>query len=332
MMKKFLVLLSCILLGLFLITTSSVAVERFVFSTMFPTSYTYLLEPAEDFCKKVEELSGGEIEFDFYHSAQLYGGKEEFAAVSRGEVDLSIPHDTYHTGEVPELGITSLPFLFDDLDQAMYMLDLGLKDMIAPILEEKQNCILLGWAAVDPYQLYSKDPINTIEDIKGKVWAISGTPAAKAIEQVGGSTTMMSSGELYLALQTGTIDGALRPLLTGVGRKLDEVADYLTLVPRFQAWGDMLVMNKDKWDRLSEEQQEILRKAARDWEYQVYYMSKMYIQDAVKRLVDRGMNVSYLSDEEMEKFREKMEPVYEWWITEEVPDGQKYIDFVESNR
>jgi len=61
-------------------------------------------------------------------------------------------------------------------------------------------------------------------------------------------------------------------------------------------------------------------------------MSKMYIQDAVKRLVDRGMDVSYLADEEMEKFREKMEPVYEWWITEEVPDGQKYIDFVESNR
>jgi len=331
-MRKKLILSLCLLMVLTVGAMGSIAAERFVFSTMFPTSYTYLLEPAEDFCENVEKLSNGELEFDFYHSAQLYGGKEEFAAVSRGEVDFSIPHDTYHTGEVPELGITSLPFLFDDLDQAMYMLDIGLKDMIAPILEEKQNCILLGWAAVDPYQLYSKDPINTVEDIKGKVWAISGTPAAKAIEQIGGSSTMMSSGELYLALQTGTIDGALRPLLTGVGRKLDEVADYLTLVPRFQAWGDMLVMNKNRWDRLSEEQQEILKIAARDWEYQVYYMSKMYIQDAVKRLVDRGMNVSYLADEEMEKFREAMEPVYEWWITEEVPDGQKYIDFVEENR
>jgi len=332
MMKKFLVLLSCILLGLFLITTSSVAVERFVFSTMFPTSYTYLLKPAEDFCEKVEALSNGEIEFDYYNSAQLYGGKEEFAAVSRGEIDMSIPHDTYHTGEVPELGITSLPFLFDDLDQAMYMLDIGLKDMIAPILKEKQNCILLGWAALDPYQLYSKDPIETVDDIKGKVWAISGTPAAKAIKEIGGSVTMMSSGELYLALQTGTIDGALRPLLTGVGRKLDEVSNYLTLVPRFQAWGDMLVMNKDKWDRLSPELQEIVLKAAREWEYQVYYMSKMFIQDAVKKLKEKGMNVSYLADEEMEKFREKIKPVYDWWINEQVPDGQKYIDFVESNR
>ncbi len=331
-MKKNLVLIFCILIGLLMLTTNGVAAERFVFSTMFPTSYTYLLEPAEAFCEKVEALSNGEIEFDYYHSAQLYGGKEEFAAVSRGEVDMSIPHDTYHTGEVPELGITSLPFLFDDLDQAMYMLDIGLKDMIAPILEEKQNCILLGWAAVDPYQLYSKDPIETVDDIKGKVWAISGTPAAKAIEEIGGSTTMMSSGELYLALQTGTIDGTLRPLLTGVGRKLDEVSNYLTLVPRFQAWGDMLIINKDKGNRLSPELQDVMRKAARDWEYQVYYQSKMYIQDAVKKLVDRGMDVSYLSDVEMEKFREKIKPVYEWWISEQVPDGQKYIDFVEQNR
>ena len=44
------------------------------------------------------------------------------------------------------------------------------------------------------------------------------------------------------------------------------------------------------------------------------------------------MEISTLSPEEMAKFREKMKPVVEWWATEEVPDGQKYIDFVEANR
>lgn len=140
------------------------------------------------------------------------------------------------------------------------MLGNGLKEMISPILEEKHNIILLGWAAVDPYQLMSITPIKTVEDIKGKLWAISGIPAAKAIEQLSGSTTMMSSGELYLALQTKTINGTIRSLLTAVGRKLDEVAKYLTLIPKFQAWGDMLVINKDQWNKLSPEYQEILLK------------------------------------------------------------------------
>jgi len=58
----------------------------------------------------------------------------------------------------------------------------------------------------------------------------------------------------------------------------------------------------------------------------------MYVQDAIKVLTERGMNVSTLSSEEMEKFREKTKPVYDWWIKEEVPDGQKYLDFVEANR
>lgn len=330
-MKKILTVLVSLLL-ISCLFSSGYAAQKLIVSSMFPTSYTYLLNPTLDFCEKVEALSNGEIKFDIYHSAQLYGGKEEFAAVSRGEIDISIPHDTYHTGEVPELGITTVPFLFDDLDQAMYMLDLGLKDMIRPILEEKHNCVLLGWTAVDPYQLFSKSPINTIEDMKGKLWAISGTPAAKAIEELGGSNTMMSSGELYLALQTGTIDATVRPLLTGVGRKLDEVSKYLTLVPQFQPWGDLLIINKDRWDSLSPELQEILKKAGREWEYQVFYESKMYMQDAIKVLKERGMIVSTLSAEEMEKFREKMKPVVKWWVTEEVPDGQKYIDFVEANR
>lgn len=330
-MKKILTIILCVFLftGLF---ANGYAAQKLVVSTMFPTSYTYLLEPTIDFCEKVEAISKGEIKFDIYHSGQLYGGKEEFAAVSRGEIDISIPHDTYHTGEVPELGITTVPFLFDDLDQAMYMLDLGLKDMISPILEEKHNCVLLGWAAVDPYQLFTKSPINTIEDMKGKLWAISGTPAAKAIDELDGSSTMMSSGELYLALQTGTADATVRPLLTGVGRKLDEVVKYLTLVPQFQPWGDLLIINKDKWDSFTPEQQNIVKKAGREWEYQVFYMSKMYIQDAMKVLKERGMEISTLSPEEMAKFREKMKPVVEWWATEEVPDGQKYIDFVEANR
>jgi len=329
--KKIFTIIVCLFLFSCMLS-NGYAAQKLIVSSMFPTSYTYLLNPTLDFCEKVEALSKGEIQFDIYHSAQLYGGKEEFAAVSRGEIDISIPHDTYHTGEVPELGITTVPFLFDDLDQAMYMLDIGLKEMIGLVLEQKHNCILLGWAAIDPYQLYSNSPINSVDDMKGKLWAISGTPAAKAIEQLGGSTTMMSSGELYLALQTGTIDATVRPLLTGVGRKLDEVVKYLTLVPQFQPWGDLLIINKDRWDRLSPELQEILKKAGREWEYQVFYMSKMYIQDAVKILKERGMQVSTLSSEEMNKFREKMKPVVEWWVQEEVPDGQKYIDFVEANR
>jgi len=330
-MKKILLLTFCLVLVLCSVTTVYAKTEKLVFSTMFPSSYTYIVNPGLDFCKKVEARTNGEVKFDIYTSKQLFGGKEEFAAVGRGEIDVGIPHDIYHTGEVPELGITSLPFLFKDVDQSTYMLRTGLKEMIRPVLEKANNCILLGWVVFDPYNFYSKKPITSIEDIKGKTWAVSGTTAAKAIELMGGSPTMMSSSELYLALQTKTIDGCVRPLLTGVGRKLYEVADYWTQID-LSPWGDILIVNKDKWDKLTPDVQKIMRQAGHEWEDQSFLLAKEYTQTAVKKLKDGGMNISKLSPEEMNKIRKAVNPLYEWWLEKEVPDGQKYLDFVESHR
>jgi TRAP-type C4-dicarboxylate transport system substrate-binding protein len=330
-MKKLLLVVFCLVLALSLATTVHAQKVKLVFSTMFPTSYTYVLNPSLDFCKKVEARSGGRVKFDIYHSAQLFGGKEEFAAVGRGDIDVGIPHDIYHTGEVPDLGITSLPFLFEDVDQALRILRAGLKDMVRPKLEKANNCVLLGWCVFDPYQFYSKKPISTIEDIKGKVWAVSGTTHTKAIEVLGGSATMMSSGELYLALQTGTIDGCTRPLLTGVGRKLHEVTKYLTLAS-FSPWGDLLIVNKDRWNKLPPDIQEVMRQAGREWEEQEFTMGKEFEKTAVKKLRDGGMTVSKMPSPELAKFRKAMAPVYKWWLEKEVPHGQKYLDFVEKHR
>ena len=330
-MKKVLLVVFCLVFALCLVTTVHAQKVKLVFSTMFPTSYTYVLNPSLDFCKKVEARSGGRVKFDIYHSAQLFGGKEEFAAVGRGDIDVGIPHDIYHTGEVPDLGITSLPFMFEDVDQALRILRAGLKDMVRPKLEKANNCVLLGWCVFDPYQFYSKKPISTIEDIKGKVWAVSGTTHTKAIEVLGGSATMMSSGELYLALQTGTIDGCTRPLLTGVGRKLHEVTKYLTLAS-FSPWGDLLIVNKDRWNKLTPDIQEVMRQAGREWEEQEFTMGKEFEKTAVKKLRDGGMTVSKMPSPELAKFRKAVAPVYKWWLEKEVPDGQKYLDFVEKHR
>jgi len=301
-----------------------------IFSTMFPLSYTYLVEPSFAFCDKVEERSGGRVKFTVYHSKQLYGGKEEFAAVGRGDIDVGIPHDTYHTGEVPELGATSLPFLFEDMDSLQRSFDAGLRDMIAPIVEETNNCVVLGWSTCGPYQFYGKKPILSPDDVKGMVLGVSSTGHCKAIEVMGGSPTMMSSSELYLALQTGTIDGCTRPLLTGLGRKLYEVVDYLT-VANFSQWGDLLIINKDTWDSLPPDIQEIMREAGAEWNEEMFQAAKDFVATAIDQYHAEGVTVHISTPGELAAFKQAMAPVYDWWLGEEVPDGQKYLDFIEAH-
>ena len=301
-----------------------------VFSTMFPLSYKYIVNPSFDWCHKVEKRTNGRVKFTIYHSKQLYGGKEEFAAVGRGDIDVGIPHDIYHTGEVPELGITSLPFLFKSVDEANRILDAGLADMIIPIVEKANNCVVLGWTVFDPYQFYAKKPILSPKDVKGMVLGVSGTTHCKAIEAMGGSPTMMSSSELYLALQTGTIDGCTRPLLTGIGRKLYEVVNHLTIA-NFSPWGDILIINRDTWNSLPADIQEIMRQAADEWKEEARQLSKEFVETAIEEFKAKGVTVHILTPEELAPFREAMAPTYDWWKGK-VPGAQKYLDFVEAHR
>ena len=77
------------------------------------------------------------------------------------------------------------------------------------------------------------------------------------MELMGGSPTTMSSGELYMALQRGTINGTTRPMITGLGRKLYEVVDNLTIT-NMAYFTCVLAINKEKWESLPKDIQDIM--------------------------------------------------------------------------
>lgn len=301
-----------------------------VFSTYMPTSYPYLVQPLEDFIAYVEKEAAGKVKFKFFHSGQLYKGKEEFGALERGEIDMAAPNDLYLTGIIPNTGISNLPFLWETPASMQKSLDAGLWDLGINQEFEKHNVKVLGTAAGGPYQIYSKGfKVTLPEDIKGQKWAVSGSTASKAVELMEGGPTTMSSGELYMALQRGTINGTTRPLITGLGRKLYEVVDNLT-VTNMAYFTCVLAINKAKWDSLPKDVQDVMMEAAKKRDAQQLSMLEAFMEDAVKQYKEKGVNVHISTPEELAKFKEKMVPVHEWWLTK-VPDGKKYIDFISEN-
>ena len=302
-----------------------------VFSTYWPTSYEYLWLPIKSFAEKVEEQTQGRVKFKLYHSAQLYHGKEEFAAVERGDIDMSAPLDIYQTGIVPELGISSLPFLWGDAISVQKTLDAGLWDLGIRKRLLKHNMIVLGVAAGGPYQIFSKNfPVRTPEDIKGKKWGVSGSTASKAIELLGGAPTTMSSGELYLALQRGTIDGCTRPLITGIGRKLFEVVEHLS-VTNMAYYCSFLIINKKKWDSLPADVQEIMSKAGKERDQEQLQRLEAFLERGLRLYDEKGVKIHMATEEELAKLKGAVAPVYDWWMNK-VPNGKQYIDFVQAHR
>ena len=314
-------------------STPSTAADKpieIVFSTYMPTSYPYLVQPLVDFMKNVEAETGGRVKFKFYHTGQLYKGKEEFGALERGDIDMAAPNDLYHTGIVPELGISNLPFLWKDPASMQKSLDAGLWDLGIKEKLAAHNQIVLGMAAGGPYQIYSKNfKVTAPEDMKGKKWGVSGSTASKAMELLGGSPTTMSSGELYMALQRGTIDGTTRPLITGLGRKLYEVVDHLS-VTNMAFFTCYMAINKQKWDSLPADVQKIMIKAGKQRDHQQLEMLQAFMDDAVRQYKEKGVDVHIATPKELAVFSEKMVPVYDWWNAK-VPEGKKYIEFVRTN-
>ena len=327
-----LTLLFCLGLTLTFLTTGYAKDKpiEIVFSTYMPTSYGYLVTPLTEFIAQVEKETNGRVKFKFFHSGQLYKGKEEFAALERGDIDMAAPNDLYLTGIVPETGISNLPFMWETPASMQKSLDAGLWKLGINVVFLKHNVVVLGTAAGGPYQIYAKGfKVTRPEDMKGRKWGVSGSTASKAIELLHGSPTTMSSGELYLALQRGTIDGCTRPLITGLGRKLYEVVDNIT-VTNMAYFTCMLAINKKKWDSLPKDVQEVMIRAGKQRDRRQLEMLEAFMADAIKKYQEKGVDVHVASSQELAAFKQKMTPVIDWWLGK-VQDGKKYIDFVQQH-
>jgi len=326
--RSFLAALSIVSLLAFKPAVAQGEAIEITFSTYLPPTYAYVWEPIQNFVKTVETQSAGRVKFKVFHSAQLYDGYQELSAVSRGDVDMVNMTGTYPSGTVPALSIFTLPFMFTSVDHLERALKGGLLDLgIKQELSNDHNTVILGVGPFDPYEFYSrKTPINAAADVANKVWATTGAIDARSIQLMGGSPTGMPSSELYLAFDRGVVDATPRPLLTGVGRKLYEVVDYLSLA-NFGIDTSILAINKEKWDGLPKDIQEIITKAAAERDQQQFKMVREFVQTALANFEKNGMTVNRIAPAQITEMKNLTAPAIMEW-QQKVPNGKEYLDLI----
>ncbi|MGL6215699.1 TRAP transporter substrate-binding protein [Billgrantia desiderata] len=320
-------------LGAFSISSeASDDVYNLVFSTYLPPSYEYIYVPAENFVNKIQERSEGRLKVDLFHSAQLFEGHDELSALSRGDIDITNMTGTYPSASVPSIGVFALPFMFDDIDHLSRALEAGLLESgLNEEMKENHDTIILGVAPLDPYEFYSRQhPILEKEDFGGKVWATTGSTDAQAIQLLGGSPTGMASSELYLAFDRGVVDATPRPLITGLGRSLDEVIEYISLAT-FLVDTSILAMNRDAWERLPEDLQEIILEAAKERDAEQFAMVEDFITEALAYYEENGVTIHEMSADAVADLRNLTAPVIEEWANN-VANGERYLEIIEATR
>jgi len=305
-------------------------------------SHTASLEsPWEIASKKFAEIvnteSNGKYNVETYPNGALCqrNWKIMIEMTQSGSSQIGIESITALASEVPELGTVQLPFLFDDDAHITKFLDSE-----APILQkwykkfEEKNMVVLGVAPRKFRQLINNTRlVKTPEDIKGLKFRVPDNPMfVKIFELLGAKPVPLPSGEIYSAIQLGTVVGEDNSIPVVYDFKTHEVAKYMT-VWNYMADASLIVINKDLWDSMPDEDKEIFKKAADEWVQTNILEDEEYQNYARNEMEKSGVEFYDMSSEEKEPFKELVQPLYEEYkqmLGEE--DWNAFIKAVEETR
>lgn len=300
-----------------------------------PPSYEDLHPPMQAFVDYVNEHGKGIVQIDYHHSGTLLAAGELLPGLLQGTVDIIFHTDSYLTGSLPILGAMELPYLFDSREGYIENTQRD-TELYALINQElaKDNVFMLATTAGFIEHLWTVDrPIRSPDDLAGMRVRTAGLIEARFIEELGGSTTTLSSAELYEALDRGTIDAVMSYLGTIPSRSLQEIVRYVN-DGIFGSYGENIFFRLDRWESLPEEAKAILIEAAEIFETEGNaHIMRVHDEQYWKEVQDAGVEIVRSTPEEEAAFREAARRVWDWWL-EQVPAdvGARVLEIAEEYR
>ncbi|UYG05014.1 DctP family TRAP transporter solute-binding subunit [Halomonas sp. LR3S48] len=279
---------------------------------------------AEHFAELVEERTNGEVTINIFGNGVLGGDQQMISGVRSGTIDIEMSGNPNFAGLEPALGAFDLPYIFADREQAYRVLDGEVGQRALGLLEEVGLKGLAFWEVGFRAMTNSKHPIKTPDDVKGLVMRTNSNKSLiEAFSLLGANPVPMPIGELYTALETGTVDAQDHPIGIVWSAGFHEVQDFLSLTN--QAYTSLImVMNQDKFDSLSPEYQQALVESAREAGAYQRELNLENEQQIIATLRENGMQV----EEEVDTaaFQEVIRPTWDSYIAE---NGSEWIDAIQ---
>lgn len=262
------------------------------------------------FADAVEAGSDGEITVDVFHHGQLYESEQAaIEAAIGGLIDIAIPSTGYMSSIVPEFEVVDLPMMFPDQEALYRFQDGELGQELLGMVEER-GLVGLGYISNVPLDLFSKEPISSLEDFQGKRIRAHSAVLENTVSALGGNPVSMRASELYLALEQGIVDGAFTTVSFAAPNEYHEVTPYMTAVA-VSAIAYPVVINAGTFEGLSEEMQAVIRDAVAEATRRNREALAEQSEGHVQSLVDGGIEIITLDAEERARWQEQLEAVYE---------------------
>jgi tripartite ATP-independent transporter DctP family solute receptor len=277
-------------------------------------------QSAEEFAKRANAKLGEKAKVVVYGSSQLGSDSEMLKKLKLGTIDLALP-STVMTTVAAEFGVFEMPYLVQNRAHAARIA----KDIIRPTLNPlaaKQGYQIIGvWENGYRHITNNKRPIVKPADLDGiKLRVPGGVWRVKMFKAYGANPSPMEFKEVFVALQTGVMDGQENPLIQIYSARLHEVQKYLSMTGH--VYTPAFVTAGASWQRLSDDVRKTLESTAMEVEPFVLQLAEKLDSELADKMKQAGIAIN---EADKTAFVNASKTIYEEF-SKEVPTGKALID------
>ena len=208
------------------------------------------------------EAANVDLKVQVYPAQSLFKAREQWGALTKGQLDLSAFPLDYASGRHPQFSATLMPGLVRNHDRASRLNDSPFMDKIKAIIDEA-GAVVVADAWLAGAFASKKGCITGPESIQGQVTRAAGPAFEQMLAGAGASIASMPSSEIYTGMQTGVLDAANTSSGSFVSYRLYEQVSCLTAPGANALWFmyEPILMSRRSWDGLTAEQQDAVMAA-----------------------------------------------------------------------
>ena len=262
--------------------------------------------------EEVKKKSGGKMAYTMYAGAALGKGPDHFDIVAKGLSDMGYFTATWTPGRFPLTDVLSLAVWVDGKDVAA---DIGNAVYNRVLKDEFKNVKVLELNGCIQSFIWTKKPVSRMADLKGMKLRSPGGHQTNYIKSLGAEPIFMPLGDVYLAMETGTVDGIVTcpPLI--LAYKLHEVAKHATVLT-FGCVSEGTVMNLNSWNKLPDDQKKVVEAVCTNPFKATGGLTRDDYKIIMSDISKAGVKLIELPQTEAEQWYEKFREVTRKWVAD----------------
>jgi TRAP-type C4-dicarboxylate transport system substrate-binding protein len=282
------------------------------FSTWHPPMSREVKTVWKPMLEELKKRSNGRITYTLYAGGALGKGPEHYDIVKEGLSDMGYFTATWTPGRFPLSDVLSLATWVDGKDVGV---DIG-NEMYDKILKQEFPGVkVLELNGCIQSFLWTRRPVRTLEDCKGLRIRTPGGHQTNYIKSLGAEPIFMPLGDVYLALETGTVDGVVTCPPLVLAFKLYEVAKHGTLAT-FGCVTEGVIMNQKSWERTPEDLKPIIEAVCSNPFRTTGGLTRDAYKTMMKEIEAKGVDLYTLPPDEQERWFKGFQEQTKAWVAD----------------